>query len=188
MINGKVQRIENLSGKRLAGLENPYFNRSVRHFSSHAHAPGDRQDAGPGIVLQERGAYIAWDIFRDYGENGSLICKKIVCHVLDELLGEEKTVRTTLPAQGIVTLTRQKGRLILHLLYASPVKRGQGVEVIEDIIPLYNIEVKLKTDKRVRNIRLEPRHEELPFIQEGDTVCFTVPRLENHQMAVLETD
>ncbi len=188
LINGRVQRIENLAGKRLAGLENPYFNRTVRHFSSHAHAPGNRQDAGPGIVLHERGAYIAWDVFRDYGENGSLICKKIVCHVLDELLGEEKTVRTNLPAQGSVTLTRQEGRLVLHLLYASPVRRGQGVEVIEDIIPLYNIEVELRTEKRVRDIWLEPQHEEVSFVQVGDAVCFTVPRLENHQMAVLETD
>ena len=188
LINGRVQRIENLAGKRLAGLENPYFNRTVRHFSSHAHAPGNRQDAGPGIVLHERGAYIAWDVFRDYGENGSLICKQIVCHVLDELLGEGKTVRTSLPAQGIVTLTRQEGRLVLHLLYASPVRRGQGVEVIEDIIPLYNIEVELRTEKRVRGVWLEPQHEEVSFVQEGDAVRFTVPRLENHQMAVLEMD
>lgn len=188
LINGRVQRIENLAGKRVAGLENPYFNRTVRHFSSHAHAPGNRQDAGPGIVLHERGAYIAWDVFRDYGENGSLICKRIVCHVLDELLGEGRTVRTSLPAQGIVTLTRQEGRLVLHLLYASPVRRGQGVEVIEDIIPLYNIKVELRTEKRVRGIWLEPQHEEVSFVQEGDAVRFTVPRLENHQMAVLETD
>ncbi|MFR1479813.1 MAG: hypothetical protein ACLSB9_31070 [Hydrogeniiclostridium mannosilyticum] len=30
----------------------------------------------------------------------------------------------------------QESRLVNHLLYAAPVRRGQNVEVIEDIIPL----------------------------------------------------
>lgn len=179
---GNAQKIENYAGKEIASVENPYFNRTVEHFSSHIHAPGDQQDAGPGIVLHEKGAYIAWNIFRDYGENGSLICKKLVCHVLDELLEEAKTVETNLPAQGIVTVTRQKGRLVVHLLYASPVRRGSGVEVIEDILPLYDIGVKLKVQEKVEEIYLEPRHEKLTFSREGDTISFTVPRLENHQM------
>lgn len=186
LINGRIQKIDNLSGKEIAHIENPYFNRTVEHFSSHAHAPGDKKSAGPGIVLGEGWAYIPWNVFWDYGENGSLICKKLVCHVLDELLGEEKTVETSLPAQGIVTLTRQKERLVLHLLYASPVKRGKNVEVIEDILPLYNIHVKIRTGVTAKKVILEPEQEEIPFVQEKDRICFTVPRLRNHQMAVIE--
>ena len=106
--------------------------------------------------------------------------------MLDELLGEEKTVETSLPAQGIVTLTRQKERLVLHLLYASPVKRGKNVEVIEDILPLYDIHVKIRTAEPAKKVILEPQKEEIPFVQEKDRICFTVPRLRNHQMAVIE--
>ena len=74
-------------------------------------------------------------------EKGSLILKKTVCHALDLLLGEDKTLTTNLPAQGIVTLMDQprESRLVNHLLYAAPVRRRQNVEVIEDIIPLVNI-------------------------------------------------
>lgn len=181
---GKAQRIENLTAQRIAGVENPYFNRTVLTFSSHAHAPNDMQDAGAGITIHENGAYIAWNIFRDYGENGSLICKKIVCHVLDALLGEYKTVKTDLPAQGIVTLTRQKDRSILHLLYASPVKRGTGTEVIEDILPLYEISVDVKIDEKIGTVTLQPQNENLPFVQEDGRVRFSVPKLLNHQMVV----
>lgn len=182
---GRAQKIENISAKRLARVENPYFNRTVMAFSSHAHAPNTFEDAGAGVVIHTNGAYIAWDVFRDYGENGSLICKKIVCHVLDELLGDRKRVETTLPAQGIVTLTRQKERYVLHLLYASPVRRGEGVEIIEDIVPLYDIKVGLRTGEKIRKVRLEPQGQELDFSQDEDRLCFTVPRLENHQMVVV---
>ena len=179
---GRAQRIENLTAQRIAGVENPYFNRTVLTFSSHAHAPNDMQDAGPGITLHPNGAYNAWDIFRDYGENGSLICKKLVCHVLEELLSEGKTVKTDLPAQGITTLTRQNERYVLHFLYASPVKRGTGTEVIEDILPLYDISVEVNVEQPVQTVKLQPQNEELSFVQEKDHVRFTVPKLWNHQM------
>lgn len=67
---------------------------------------------------------------------------------MDRLLDSAKTLKTNLPAQGIVTLMKQNDRLICHLLYASPVKRGNGIEVIEDILPIYNVELAIKTDKK----------------------------------------
>ena len=59
------------------------------------------------MVQGRDGIYIAWQIFEDYFEKGSLLLKKTVCHALDLLLGEDKTLTTNLPAQGIVTLMDQ---------------------------------------------------------------------------------
>ena len=186
LMHGTARKFECVSARKAASVEHPYFNRTTEHFTSHAHAPGDGKDAGPGIAVSPKGAYICWDIFRNYGEDGSLICKKIVCHVLDGLLGEEKSVTTSLPAQGIVTLTRQEERLILHLLYASPVRRGDGVEVIEDILSLYDIQAEVRTEMEVADVIMEPQHQKLEFEKTGEKLSFCVPRLENHQMIVLE--
>ncbi|HJA65601.1 MAG TPA: beta-galactosidase trimerization domain-containing protein [Candidatus Mediterraneibacter cottocaccae] len=188
LMHGTAQKFECISARKTVSVEHPYFNRTVEHFTSHAHAPGDGKDAGPGIAVSQKGVYICWDIFRNYGEDGSLICKKLVCHVLDELLGEKKSVTTTLPAQGIVTLTRQNERLILHLLYASPVRRGNGVEVIEDILPVCDIQAEVKTEMKVADVIMEPQHRKLEFEQKGEKVRFCVPHLENHQMIVLEPE
>lgn len=114
--------------------------------------------------------------------------KKTVCHALDLLLAEDKTLTTNLPAQGIVTLMDQsrESRLVNHLLYAAPVRRGQNVEVIEDIIPLVNIQVRLKTKCAVHKVYLAPQMQEIPFTREGDFISYLAPRLECHQMVVLD--
>ena len=97
-------------------------------------------------------------------------------------------MEATLPAQGVMTLMRQpeRGRLVAHLLYASPVKRGNGVEVIEDIIPLHDIALTLRVEQPVKRVYLAPQMEEIPLMREGDKVCVYVPRVECHQMVVFE--
>ncbi|MBP1591357.1 MAG: hypothetical protein ILP22_04895, partial [Oscillospiraceae bacterium] len=119
-------------GKVLAWNENSYFNRTWEHFSSHQYTPNDFEFDGVGMAEGKDGIYIAWPLFSEYAEIGSLICKRVVTFALDRLLGEISQYRTTLPAQGVTTLMHQRAghRYICHLLYASPVKRGKNVEVI----------------------------------------------------------
>ena len=73
-----------------------------------------------------------------------------------------------------------------HLLYASPVKRGNGIEVIEDILPVYGIECQIRPGKQIKNVYLAPQMEPVPFTQENGTVRYTVEKLFNHQMVVLD--
>lgn len=177
--------LKNVSGKVYANAENPYFNRTALHFSSHQHTPNNKEDFAPAIAGGKDGIYIGWDIFENYARYGMITDKEIVCHVLDELL-KDKSVKTNLPAQGVVTMTNQNGRNIVHLLYASPVKRGEGVEIIEDIIPVYNTEVEAKTDKKPSRVYLAPQKEDIDFTYDNGYVKFNVNKTENHQMIVIE--
>ncbi|WP_127584924.1 alpha-amylase family protein [Paenibacillus koleovorans] len=174
-------------GTELGSRQNPYFNRDVFTFSSHQHTPNVLSDAGPGMVESPNGIYIAWNIFEDYATKGSLALKETVLHALNLML-PDKTLYTNLPAQGIVTLMKQaaESRYVNHLLYASPVKRGTSVEVIEDILPLYLIEVQIRLDRKPARVYLAPDGQELPFQWNGEYVSYTVPRLECHQMVVLD--
>ena len=104
---GQGQQLAAGDGQVLAWRQNSYFNRDWRHFCSHQHTPSALEDSSPGVVLGKDGAYIAWNIFEDYATKGSLICKEVVKAVLDTLLSSSKTLSTTLPAQGVVTLMRQ---------------------------------------------------------------------------------
>ncbi|MCK9478216.1 MAG: beta-galactosidase trimerization domain-containing protein [Firmicutes bacterium] len=185
---GDGEKIKLTDGVELGKRENPYFNRELLHFCSHRHTPNSEVSGGPGMTEGKDGIYIAWKVFEDYETKGSLILKKTVCFALDKLLGDKKTLKTTLPAQGITTLMEQKNkkRLVNHLLYASPVKRGNGIEVIEDIIPLYDISVNVKTSKEIKNVYLAPQNEKIPFEQADGVVKYTVPRLECHQMVISE--
>ena len=119
---------------------------------------------------------------------GSLILRDIFQVTLEALLEDRKTLQTNLPAQGVTTVMDQKTekRLVHHLLYAVPVKRGNGVEIIEDIVPVYNISCTLRTDKKINRVYLAPQMEEIPFTQENGLVRYTVEKLQNHQMVVLD--
>ncbi len=77
---------------------------------------------------------------------GSITVKEFVIGVIDKLIGETKTIKTNLMAQGIVTLTKQNDRLVNHLLYAMPIRRGADTEIIEDLVPVFDVKVSLKTD------------------------------------------
>ena len=173
-------------GTVLAYQKKPYFNRTPEHFCSHGHTPNAPEIAGPGMTEGAAGIYIGWQIFREYACQGSLIAKRMVQYALDRLLGEKKTLTTNLGAQGVVTLMEQDGRYVNHMLYAVPVKRGEGVEVIEDIVPVYGVEVMLRLPRKIRRVYLAPQEKALPFCQEGDAVRFTVEKLECHQMVALE--
>ena len=175
-------------GKELAQREQSYFNRSLVHFCSHQHAPNSGVIEGSAITVGKHGAYICWKLFSEYATMGSLILRDLVCATLDHLLGDEKTLQTNLPAQGVTTLMDQEEehRLVNHLLYASPVRRGTKIEVIEDILPVYNVEVTLRPGKEVKRVYLAPQMQDIPFTQENGKVRYTVERLECHQMVVLD--
>jgi hypothetical protein len=175
-------------GTELGQREDSYFNRDIFTFCSHRHTPAMLKRSGPGMVESRNGIYIAWDVFEDYAVKGSLALKEIITYALDRLLGEKKTLFTDLPAQGIVTLMEQKrnNRYINHLLYASPVRRGENVEVIEDILPLYDIKVKINIIRKIKRVYLAPSMQDLEYKQEANIILYSIPRFECHQMVVLE--
>ncbi len=184
----KGQKIGLKGGKELGKREDPYFNREVFNFCSHRHTPSSGNYGGPGMVENENGIYIAWNVFEDYAVKGSLILKEVVTYALDRLLEGKKTIETNLPAQGIIALNRQKNkdRYVTHLLYAAPVKRGEGIEIIEDINPLYNIDVKLNIPVKAKKLYLAPSMQEISFKQDGNLIEYTVPEIECHQMVVID--
>lgn len=182
------QRVALSGAKLLGGSEDSYFNRDIFTFCSHRHTPCTNKFASPGMTENKNGIYIAWNIFEDYAQRGSLILKEMFCFALDKLLSDKKTLITDLSAQGIVTFTEQKehSRYINHLLYVSPVKRGEGIEVVEDIVPVYNTKVCVKTNKPIKKAYLAPSLQPLEFTQGGGIVEYTVPTIECHQMVVLD--
>lgn len=175
-------------GTELGQRQDSYFNRTAEHFCSHRHTPPSSVADAPGMTEGSAGIYIAWNLFDEYAGMGSLIARETVLFALRRLLAGRETLTTDLPAQGIVTLMEQpsEARYICHLLYASPVRRGKSIEVIEDILPINDVSVTVRLPKPVTEARLHPQNIAIPIDAVGEgTVRFVVPRLECHQMIVL---
>jgi len=172
------------SGEKLGDMANPYFNRTAEHFCSHLHSPVDPTPVSAAITQGADGIYLAWSVFQEYYAMGTLAHKQIVHQMINRLI--DKTADVKMPAQGKITLAHrsEENQYVLHLLYGAPVKRG-AVEVIEDLPAICEISCRLQM-KEPKKIYLAPSKENIPFkISEG-MLEFCIPRLECHQIAVIQ--
>ncbi len=167
--------------------QDSYFNRTPEHFCSHQHTPNDPSVLDAGSAVRDNTVYLPWNLFSEYAEMGSFHVKELLCHMIDTLLGEGKTLTAGLPDRGVTTLMEQKAqnRLVHHLLFAHTTNRGLKTEVIQDVVPLYNVPVTIRLDRAPASVTLEPSGEALPFTYENGILSYTVPRVEIHQMVCI---
>lgn len=191
-VNGKPEyvmrcdfnKFTSTEGEIVAYMQNPYFNRTLEHFCSHAHAPNNPAESFHGAVINKNIAYIGWDIFTAYANHGHLCFKELFTYIIKKMMGDETTVFANIPDKAVLTYTTQEkeNRHILHLLFAHTTVRGKNTEVIEDTVPLYNVKCSVKCDEKPSSVRLVPSGESLDFTFVDSRAEFTVPEVNIHQM------
>ena len=197
------QRIKVTGGWSPGQIFDPYFNRTYQHFCSHQHAPCQEQASGfDAGVMTGSILYFAHPVFTIYRAYGAVVYKEYILNAIKRFLVEKIQLRTNLPSQGRVTLMEQpsQNRYILHLLYANTVLRGGGmehysspyirpskaVEVVEELNPVHDVKVDIKTARPVRRVTLEPQGRELPFeTLPGGRIAIEVGSFTCHQMVVM---
>lgn len=195
-VNGKTEYVMRCNSylfdcddaETVALMENPYFNRSKEHFCSHAHTPNNPEQNFKGAVIKGNIAYIGWDIFTAYATHGHICFKELFASIIDKLMTDEYTVNADIPDRAVVTYTEQKefNRNILHLLFAHTSVRGQNTEIIEDVVPLYNVKCSVKAAESPTRVYVALSGEDLKFTYDGKYIRFTVPEINIHQMIVIE--
>ena len=171
----------------LAETWQPYFNRTYGHFCSHRNTPFDKPADWPAVIRKGNVIHIAQPVFRMYDEQGMQLHRDLVKNCID-LLYADPMVTASLPSCGRVSVMQQTNegdRLVVHLMYANPIKRGQ-TEVIEDIVPLFDVAVSMVTDREPAKVYLAPEREEIKFAYGTGRVSFVVPRLEMNAIVVIE--
>ncbi|MGC8758773.1 MAG: beta-galactosidase trimerization domain-containing protein [Bryobacteraceae bacterium] len=165
----------------------PYFNRTWDHFFSHRHTPSAGRPGGPGIVQNGRCIYFMHPVFEQYHANAPLWVKRLVGNALRRLL-PDPVLDVKAPSSVLAAVNEQPGenRWVVHLLHYIPERRGQAFDVIEDVIPVANIDVGVKTPRTVRRAALVPEGRALEARREGAYTVFRLPVLEGHQMIALE--
>jgi hypothetical protein len=134
------------------------------------------------VVSGPHGTWIAHPLCKLYLDKGQQILREIFIQALKRELSLQ--VESNLPSSGRFTLMRQDAqkRDILHLLFATPIKRGNGVEVIEELLPLHDVSVAVRRAAKPSAVRLAPTGTAVPFTYDGGRVRFTVAKLVCHQM------
>lgn len=178
-------QIEPLPGTEvLAQTIRPYFNRTYKHFCSHQHTPSAGEIAYPGIVQKGRAIYFAHPIFTQYDKNAPRWYKQFLLNALDILL-PQPLIRHDGPSTLEIHLSAQpdENNWVVHLLHYIPERRSQDIDIIEDVIPLYDVKLSLNTPQPVASVRLVPEGDTLPFEVAADgRTELVVPRINGHQM------
>jgi hypothetical protein len=181
-----------LKGTRiLADVYAPYFDRAWDHFCSHRQTPPahDERAGYPGVTLNQAGnvAYLAHPVFSGYRRQATPWYKKLVLATLKALLPDPLTV-TDAPSTAQVTVLRQKEqqRTVVHVLHYIPERRGMAFDVIEDVIPLYNVGLAFKAPEPPERVTLIPTGQPLPHAYRDGYVHVTVPEVRGHQALVAE--
>ncbi len=163
-----------------------YFDRTYQHFCSHRQTPSSSQKGTPAITQNGKVIYFAHPIFSQYRQNAPRWCKQLFLNALARVL-PTKLIEHNGPSTVLVTLTEQKAkkRYIVHLLHYIPERRGLDFDVIEDVIPLYNLGLTLHLPQKIKSARLVPQEEGLEFTVSKNQIRLTVPELNGHQMIEL---
>ena len=169
----------------LAGTERPFFNRTWRHFCSHAHAPASPEAGPPGVVEHNGCIYFAHPIFRQYQNNAPRWCRQLLSNAIDRLIGPP-LVQTDGPSSLISVLRYQPEarRHVLHLLHYIPERRGEAFDIVEDVIPLHGLGVSVALPQPPSAARVVPEGRDLELKMSDGRAHFTLDRLDGH--AVIE--
>jgi hypothetical protein len=171
--------------KVLAKVVTPYFERSWKHFSSHAQTPSDKAQNLAAATLKGSVAYISYPIFSAFALHGNQPYRLLVRNILDLLL-PEPLLRVDAPTSTETSVMQQGARTIVHLLQYCPERRGEGLDLVEDIVPLYDVPMSLRIKKAPKRVYMAPGGQEVEFSYESGRVELVIPEVAGHAMVVVE--
>ncbi|MCL5996091.1 MAG: beta-galactosidase trimerization domain-containing protein [Chloroflexi bacterium] len=174
----------------LAKVVEPYFDRNYQHFSSHAQTPPVKNASEYAAAVRCGNVItIAYPIFKAYGTHANLPYRLLVQNCID-LLMPHKLVDVTAPSTMEVTVMHKRGRkpaTVVHLLQFVAERRTDVLDLVEDIVPVYNVPMSVRAGDAPSQVYLAPSGEMVDFEYADGCVNLIVPSVEGHQMVVIES-
>lgn len=173
--------------KVLADVYEPYFSRTYKRFSSHRNTPPKpAPEAYPSIIKNGRVIFIVHNLDQLYYTEGARIHRDVFINAL-KILYTDPVLKVEMPSAARVSLLHQadKSRYVAHLLFATPIKRG-NVHVIEDLVPLYEIPMSIKVKEEIRNVYMIPDKKQLSFKMQNGRCSVIVPKMQMHVAIIFD--
>ncbi len=185
---GDCALLEATSAEVLADLREPLLMEDGNYV--HRSSPPGKYTGHPAITLNRYGqghaVFLGNDIFEAVMEYPQWNLTNMFRNLLNMTISE-KLVEVNAPSVVEVVLTEKDGSRQVHLVNHFREKSARGTNKIsEHVLPVYNIGVRVKTDKKPGSVTLMPGNQPLDFEYDGGTTGFTVPYLHIHSIAVIE--
>jgi hypothetical protein len=169
----------------LCRVVEPYFDRSWEHFCSHAQTPPDQVSEWVAVVQNGNVITFAVPIFAAYGLHASVPYRQLLGACIDRVL-PRPLLRDAGPAHLETSVISLENRTVVHLVSFSPVRKADGMDIIEDPIPLVDMPLSIRCDTEPKRVCLAPVDEDIPFTYEDGYVNVSITCLTGHTMVVVD--
>jgi hypothetical protein len=170
-----------------------HFDRTPEHYSSHfitapLGGPAGEAASTPAVTLRGRVAYLHGPVFGEHERFGHVHHRQLVGKVVD-LLAPRPQVRSDAPATATVALHHAPGRCVVHVVNYHAQRRPPGwVETLAEPVPLRDVTVAVRTDRRVTSVHTVFAGETLEQRAVNGYVEVTVARIDVHELVVFELE
>lgn len=162
-----------------------------QHYTTTGACPPGHEPAGSALTLREfgqgRALYVAVDPFAAYRHEGHHLARLFIgCLVELVAPADRRRISAEKPLHVELSLQRQAGRLIAHLLNYTGQKRAGTLAHVEEIVPVRDIILRVQTGRRPQQVTLQSDDIALSWEYADGVTTARVPELPIHAMVVFE--
>jgi len=161
-----------------------FFDKNYEHFQVEQ-TPFSKPTDYAGVTQHDNAIYIAAPIFQMYAEYAYLFYQQLVGNCIERLL-PSPLIRAQAPSTAQITLTKQPGRWVVHVLNYIPQRRAPNLDIVQEASPLTDVKLSVRIEPEPRQVYLAPQRRGVKFAYESGYVHFTVPLVDGHQMIAVE--
>jgi hypothetical protein len=184
---GECVLVKENTAEVLADLWEPLLMEDGRYI--HESSPPGKYTGSPAITVNEYGkgqaVFLSNDIFGAYYIRPQWNLKNMFRNLLNDVI-PEKLIEVNAPSNIEVVLSEKGDSKQVHLVnHYRDKSLGESYTIVEHILPVYNIDINVKSDQRPKSVELIPGRIALNFEYENGQVSFTIPELHIYSIAVI---
>jgi hypothetical protein len=162
-----------------------------QHYTTVGACPPGRDVLGPAITSHKlgkgRALYVAVDPFAVYAHEGHGMMRLMLDRLLELTTpSHSRRISAEKPLHVELSLQRQGERLIVHLVNYFAQKRSTVLVHNEDVPPVRDVVVRIRTDSEPRRVVAQPDGNELTWEYTNGITTVNVPKLYLHTMVVID--
>jgi len=137
---------------------------------------------GQGTIMA-----VYYNIFENYFRDPDFYIRNMMAELLDGL-GAEKVVEYEGQKFVDIVTSRKEGKLLINLINTSGIYNEARVRAYDEIQPLADLTIRVKTDKPPKSVTLQPENIVPNYRHDAatQTVTVTIDRLHIHAVVVMD--
>jgi hypothetical protein len=168
----------------LVAVGEPYFERSYDQFCGHEYTPENAMSEYSAVVKSGRVITCSVPVFESYGLHADPYCRKLLKSCVDLLV--KPLLVDNGPSYLEATVLKNGSKTAVHLLSFIPERRAENMDVIEDAIPIVDLEIAVKCSAEPASVFLSPAGKKLEYAYSDGYVRTNISFGGGHAMLMID--